>query len=88
MQYMVIETFTHGPEAVYARFRERGRLAPPGLVYISSVVSADGTTCFQLMECAERRLLEEWMEAWRDIISFDVVPVISSPDAASRYAPA
>ena len=87
MQYMIIETFTQGPEPVYARFRERGRLAPEGLQYISSVVSADGRQCFQLMESPEPRLLEAWMSAWRDLVSFEVVPVISSADAASRYAP-
>ena len=32
MQYMIVETFTHGPKPVYARFRERGRLVPhPGV---------------------------------------------------------
>jgi hypothetical protein len=40
------------------------------------------------MECAEPQLLEEWMSAWRDLVGFEVVPVISSADAASRYAPA
>ena len=87
MQYMVVETFMRGPEPVYARFRERGRLAPEGLHYVSSVVSADGARCFQVMECAERQLLETWMEAWRDIVSFEVVPVISSAEAARRFGP-
>ncbi len=87
MQYMIIETFTQGPEPVYARFRERGRLAPEGLQYVSSVVSADGRTCFQVMESPDPRLLEEWMSAWRDLVSFEVVPVISSTEATNRYAP-
>ena len=86
MQYMVIETFTHGPAPVYARFRERGRLAPEGLRYISSVVTVDGGRCFQLMESEQPELLEEWMTAWRDLVSFEVIPVISSAEAASRYA--
>jgi hypothetical protein len=84
---MIVETFLHGPAPVYARFRERGRMAPEGLVYVSSVVSDDGTRCFQLMECDEPRLLDEWMAAWRDLVAFEVVPVISSPDAAKRFAP-
>jgi hypothetical protein len=86
MQYMIIETFTRGPEPVYARFRQRGRLAPEGLRYVSSVVSADGRRCFQLMECEDPRLLDEWMAAWGDITSFEVVPVITSAEAAARYA--
>lgn len=88
MQYMVVETFTQGPEPVYARFRQRGRLAPEGVRYVSSVVSADGRRCYQLMECEEPHLLEEWMSAWQDLVSFEVVAVITSAEAARRYAPA
>ena len=87
MQYLIIETFTHGPAAVYARFRERGRQAPPGLTYDSSVVTADGTRCYQLMSCDDARLLETWMNAWRDLVQFEVVPVISSQEAAARFGP-
>jgi uncharacterized protein DUF3303 len=86
MQYMIVETNLHGPAPVYARFRERGRMAPDGLTYVSSVVSADGVRCFQLMECDDPRLLEEWMAAWRDLVAFEVVPVISSAEAALRFA--
>ena len=77
MQYMIIETFTRGPDPVYARFRERGRLAPEGLVYVSSVVSADGTRCYQLMTCDDPTLLDAWMAAWRDLVAFGIWP--SSP---------
>ena len=87
MQYMIIETFLHGPEPVYARFRERGRLAPDGLRYVSSVVSDDGRVCYQLMECNDPGLLDIWMSAWSDIVGYEVVPVISSADAAQRFGP-
>ena len=87
MQYMVVESFVHGPEAVYTRFRDRGRMAPDGLRYVSSVVSDDGRTCWQIMECDHRALLEQWMAAWSDIVSFDVVPVIASAEAAARFGP-
>lgn len=87
MQYMIIETYLQGPGAVYRRFKERGRMAPEGLTYVSSVVSEDGSRCFQLMECDDRALLQVWMSAWNDIVAFEVVPVISSPDAARRFAP-
>ena len=85
---MIVETFTHGPAPVYARFRARGRLAPDGLRYVSSVVTADGTRCFQLMECDDRDLLDAWMRAWSDLVAFEVVPVISSAEAAERFGPA
>ena len=88
MQYMIVETFVQGPEPVYARFRARGRLAPFGLHYVSSVVSGDGRRCWQLMECDDRALLDEWMDNWSDLVAFEVIPVISSPDAAKRFGPA
>jgi hypothetical protein len=85
MQYLIIETFIQGPAAVYARFRERGRMAPEGLTYISSVVTEDGATCYQIMECDDRQLLNEWMRNWDDIVRFDVIPVMSSREAAARF---
>jgi hypothetical protein len=88
MQYMIVETFVHGPEPVYARFRERGRMAPEGLRYVSSIVSDDGRRCWQLMECIDPALLDEWMRHWADLVEFEVVPVISSADAAKRFGPA
>ena len=88
MQYMIVETFTHGPAPVYERFQARGRLAPEGLRYVSSVVAADGARCFQLMECDDRALLDAWMRAWSDLVAFEVVPVISSAEAAERFGPA
>ena len=88
MQYMIVETFVHGPQPVYARFRARGRLAPDGLRYVSSVVSDDGRRCWQLMECDDRALLDQWMANWADLVEFEVVPVMSSAAAATRFGPA
>jgi hypothetical protein len=88
MQYMIIESYTHGPGPVYQRFRARGRMAPEGLQYISSVVTADGSRCYQLMECDDRALLDEWMSAWADLVSFEVHPVIGSAEASARFGDA
>ena len=85
MQYLIIETFIQGPAPVYARFREHGRMAPGGLTYVSSVVTEDGAKCYQIMECGDRQLLQEWMRNWDDIVRFDVIPVISSSEAAARF---
>jgi Domain of unknown function (DUF3303) len=85
MLYMVIERFRGGdPAPVYARFRERGRLAPEGLRYVSSWVDETLTTCYQVMEADDRRLLEEWMAAWDDLFAFEVIPVVTSQEAAER----
>jgi hypothetical protein len=83
MLYVIVETFKD-PVAVYRRFRERGRLAPDGLNYINSWVTPDVTRCYQVMECAERRLLDAWLANWKDIVDFEVVPVITSAQAAEK----
>jgi hypothetical protein len=83
--YMVIENFKDGdPAPVYRRFRERGRLAPEGLTYINSWVDVNLQRCYQVMETEDRRLLDQWIANWRDIVEFEVHPVITSADAAAR----
>ncbi|HVQ39701.1 MAG TPA: DUF3303 family protein, partial [Pyrinomonadaceae bacterium] len=85
--YMIIERFKNqDPAPTYRRFREQGRLAPEGLHYISSWVDETLTTCFQLMETEDRKLLDEWISHWDDLVDFEVVPVISSEAAAERVA--
>lgn len=47
MLYMVTEHFRDGDAAaVYRRFRDQGRLAPEGLRYVASWVTADRTRCY------------------------------------------
>ena len=86
MLYMIIEEFKSGPAPVYARFKERGRMAPNGLTYIGSWVTSDMSRCYQVMECAERELLEDWMAQWSDLVRFEVVPLITSAEAAQAAA--
>jgi hypothetical protein len=87
MLYMIIEHFRGGDaKPVYARFRERGRLAPAGLSYISSWVTDDMQHCFQVMEAADRALLDQWIAEWADLVEFEVIPVITSAEAALRAA--
>ena len=83
--YMVVERFTHGPGPVYARAAERGRMLPEGLRYVDSwVVAGSLDTCFQLMETDDPGLFEVWLENWRDLVTFEVYPVLSSTEAATR----
>jgi Protein of unknown function (DUF3303) len=85
--YMVVETYTQGPEAVYARTAERGRMLPAGLAYVESWVEERGLSrCFQLMETENPNLFDEWLASWRDLVDFEIVPVITSSDAAARIA--
>jgi Protein of unknown function (DUF3303) len=86
--YMIIENFRGGNAVpVYRRFRDRGRLAPAGLSYISSWVTDDLRRCYQVMECDQRSLLDEWLAQWADLVDFEVHPVMTSADAAATIAP-
>ena len=87
MLYMIVEHFRDGdPRPVYRRFREQGRLAPDGLRYVSSWVTSDLRHCYQVMECNDRSLLDQWMAQWQDIVQFECIPVITSAEAASKVA--
>lgn len=88
MLYMVIEHFRNGDAVlVYRRFRDNGRLAPDGLRYVASWVDTDFRRCYQVMECHDRGLLDQWMARWADLIDFEVVPVVTSADAVSAITP-
>ncbi len=85
---MIVEHFkSKDAAAVYRRFREKGRMAPEGLVYVSSWVDENLERCYQVMETDDRRLLELWMANWSDLVDFEVHPVITSKEAAERIGP-
>ncbi len=88
MLYMIIETFRDGnPVPVYRRFKERGRLMPEGIDYRGSWVTDDLRRCFQVMECQDPKLLDQWMANWTDVAAFEVIPVVTSAEAAAAVAP-
>jgi hypothetical protein len=82
MLFMVIEHFKNrDAAAVYRRFREHGRMAPEDLKYIDSWVETNFDRCFQLMECNDRKLFQEWIANWEDLVDFEIVEVITSQQA-------
>ena len=88
MLYMIVEHFKgQDPIPVYRRFRDRGRLMPAGLEYVSSWVDEKLGRCFQLMETDDRGLLNQWIANWSDLAEFEIYPVITSKEAAERVAP-
>jgi 2-hydroxy-3-keto-5-methylthiopentenyl-1-phosphate phosphatase len=85
MLFMVIERFKNrDAKAVYRRFRDHGRSLPDGLRYVNSWIEASFDRCFQLMECDDARLLQQWVAVWSDLIEFEIVPVV--PSAETRQA--
>jgi hypothetical protein len=88
MLFMVIERFRNqDAQAVYRRFREKGRQMPDGLAFVGSWVSADVGRCFQLMECDDVTLLQRWVAAWSELIEFEIVPVAPGKDTAAALPP-
>jgi hypothetical protein len=87
MLYMVIERFKDGaaPE-VYGRARERGRMMPDGLEYVSSWVDLDFRICYQLMQADDVSLFAAWTKAWEGLVEFEIVPVRTSAEAAQIMA--
>jgi hypothetical protein len=85
--YMVVEHFKGGDAVpVYRRFRDRGRLAPEGLSYLSSWVDVNLKRCYQLMETDDPDLLDQWLGAWSDLVDFEVHQVMSSAEAVEAIA--
>ena len=86
--YMVVEHFKNKDAVpVYRRFRDSGRMAPQGLLYVSSWVDYKFERCYQLMETDDRSLLDEWMAKWSDLADFEVYSVVTSQEAAAKIAP-
>jgi hypothetical protein len=79
MLFMVVERFAPGHMAqVYEAVRERGRQLPEGLIYVDSWVGAGLDVCFQLMECEDPVLFQEWAAQWGDLVDLEIVPVTTS----------
>ena len=79
MLFMVVEHFKQGKtKDIYRRLQEKGRTMPEGLKYIDSWISASLDCCFQLMECDDPLLFQEWILEWDDLAEFKIIPVVPS----------
>ena len=73
---MVIEHYKDGnASAVGERFERSGRMLPDGVIYCGSWMDISGNRCFQVMEAISRSLLDAWMDGWKDLVDFEVIPV-------------
>ena len=89
MLFMIVEIFKDNDMLpVYKRLQEGGRMLPEGLRYVDSWVAANFSTCFQLMETDDLRLLQQWVLSWRGLgVTFEIVPVLTSQQTRETVAP-
>jgi hypothetical protein len=89
MLFMVIEYFKDNDMLpIYKHVRDEGRGIPEGLKYIDSWVEPNFSRCFQLMECDDLRLFQEWCLHWRGAgVTIEIIPVVSSADTRAVVAP-
>jgi hypothetical protein len=50
-------------------------------------VEANLDRCFQLMECTDARLLQQWVAHWQDLVDFEIVAVTPSKDTNETLTP-
>ena len=79
MLYMVVEHFKDAP-AIYGRLREKGRMMPEGLEYVSSWIDIDLKICWQLMRAEDESLFQRWIDKWKDLMDFEIVAVRTSAE--------
>jgi uncharacterized protein DUF3303 len=79
MLYMVIERFKDAP-AIYRRLREKGRMMPEGLEYVSSWIDVDLRICWQVMRAEDDSLFQTWIDNWKDLADFEIVQVRTSAE--------
>jgi Domain of unknown function (DUF3303) len=44
----------------------------------------DGDRCYQLMETDSPGLFAEWINHWKDLVSFEVIEIESPPNPAAN----
>ena len=88
MLYMVIEKYkTPGAIEIYRRAKNQGRMMPDGLEYVSSWVDFNFSKCYQLLKTEDEKLFRQWIDHWKDLVDFEIVPVQTSAEAMQTIAP-
>ncbi|MDA4131376.1 MAG: DUF3303 domain-containing protein [Thaumarchaeota archaeon] len=84
MLFMIIEHYRNrDAKAVYRRFREKGRMMPEEMKYLGSWVEPNFDRCFQVIECNDESQIQKWTSNWEDLIEFEILPVLTSSEAAA-----
>lgn len=89
MLFMIIEHFKDNDMIpIYRQVRDGSRLLPNGLKVIDSWVEPNFSRCFQLMECDDLRLFQQWVLEWRGFgVTIEVIPVVNSVETQAVVAP-
>ncbi len=89
MLFMVIESFKDNDMLpIYQQLKTGSRKLPEGLKYVNSWVEPNFSRCFQVMECDDVRLFQQWVLEWRGFgVHLEIIPVVSSADTQAVVAP-
>src|SRR5262249_57029642 len=88
MLFMVIERFKDNDMLpIYKRVRDGGRMFLDGLKYIDSWIEPNFSRCFQLMECEDLRLLQQWILNWRGSGAACRIVPVSNGKASREQGP-
>ena len=83
--YMVVQHYKDA-EAVYRRLWGRGRMGPKGLEFVAAWFNENLESGYRLIKTHDRRLLDEWMTNWNDLIDFEMTPEITPEEAGEKVA--
>lgn len=72
---------------IYGRVRGAGRSLPEGLRYVDSWVEPNFARCFQVMECDDAALLQQWVLHWAGLAEIEIVPVVTSAETRAVVEP-
>jgi len=61
-------------------------MLPDGVAYQTSWFDIDGSRCYQLMNTPTLEALQPWIDAWSDLVEFEIRPVVTSDEFWSRHA--
>ena len=80
--YMIIENYKSGrTQEIYKRYSEKGRMLPDGVQYIDSWVEENMEKCYQIMMSVSEDKLLEWIDQWKDLVDFEIIPVLNTEEA-------
>jgi Protein of unknown function (DUF3303) len=83
MLFMIIEHF-RDKKLLRERFQRQGRMLPENVVYQASWIDPATDNCYQLMEAPDVEALTPWIERWKDIVDFAIIPVLASQEYWAR----